>query len=155
RQPGQGRAGEGQSEAARLVRRPGDEGVGRQGEPAGRQRPAQGEARALTRGFGGRETAIRHLRIIDQPRQDRLRWAESSERVAAAARLPTLIASAASYWWVTDRMATSMGRARARIVRAESYRGRFDTHSLSATVAFAAAWGDAHANRDSGDSRDS
>ena len=40
-------AGEGEADADRLVRRPGDEGVGRQGQPAGGQRAAQGEARHL------------------------------------------------------------------------------------------------------------
>src|SRR5262249_2883254 len=44
----QGRAGEGEREAHRLVRRPGHEGVRRQGEPAGRQRTAQAQARSLT-----------------------------------------------------------------------------------------------------------
>ena len=39
---------QGQAAAARLVRRPGDEGVRRQGQPAGGQRSAEGEARALT-----------------------------------------------------------------------------------------------------------
>ena len=44
REPGQGRAGEGQADAARLVRRPGHEGDGRQGQPAGGQRDAEGES---------------------------------------------------------------------------------------------------------------
>ena len=47
-EPRQGRAGEGEAAARRLVRRPGDEGLGRQGQPAGGERAAQGEARALT-----------------------------------------------------------------------------------------------------------
>ena len=46
RQSGQGRAGQGQADARRLVRRPGDEGDRRQGQPAGRQRAGQGQARA-------------------------------------------------------------------------------------------------------------
>ena len=37
-------AGEGQAPGARLVRRPGDEGDGRQGQPGRRQRPAEEEA---------------------------------------------------------------------------------------------------------------
>ena len=47
RQPGQGRCGEGQASGRRLVRRPGDEGDGRQGQPRGGQRPAGGEARLI------------------------------------------------------------------------------------------------------------
>ena len=43
----QGRAGESQAATRRLVRRPGDEVVGRQGEPASGQRSAEGEARHL------------------------------------------------------------------------------------------------------------
>ena len=45
RQSRQGRAGEGEAGAGRLVRRPGDEGDRRQSEPASRQRSGQGEAR--------------------------------------------------------------------------------------------------------------
>src|SRR5665811_844056 len=45
RQPGQGRAGQGEARADRLVRGAGDEGDPRQGQPAGRQRPAQVQAR--------------------------------------------------------------------------------------------------------------
>ena len=45
REPGQGGAGQAEARADRLVRRPGDEGDGRQGEPAGRERPSQIEAR--------------------------------------------------------------------------------------------------------------
>ena len=45
RQPGEGRAGQGEARAGRLVRRPGDEGDRRQSEPASRQRSAQDEAR--------------------------------------------------------------------------------------------------------------
>ena len=48
RQPRQGGAGEGQADHARLVRRPGDEGDRRQGQPAGGQRDAEAEARDLT-----------------------------------------------------------------------------------------------------------
>ena len=44
-QPGQGGAGKDQTGGDRLVRRPGDEGVGRQGESAGGQRAAQEQAR--------------------------------------------------------------------------------------------------------------
>ncbi|MGY3291222.1 aspartyl/glutamyl-tRNA(Asn/Gln) amidotransferase B subunit [Bradyrhizobium sp. LM3.6] len=44
----QSRAGQGQAAVARLVRRPGDEGVRRQSQPAERQRPAQVQARHLT-----------------------------------------------------------------------------------------------------------
>src|SRR5262249_9855358 len=73
--------------------------------------------------------------------------AESSQPVASGAQLLTLIASAVSFGRVTDRMATSMRRPRARIVGAESCCGRFDTHFISAMVVFAAAWGDAHPNR--------
>ena len=46
----QGRRRQDQSEGDRLVRRPGDEGVRRQSEPASGQRAAQAEARALRRG---------------------------------------------------------------------------------------------------------
>ena len=46
--PGQGRAGEGEADPARLVRRPGHEGDRRQGQPAGRQRDPEGEARDLS-----------------------------------------------------------------------------------------------------------
>ena len=45
----QGGAGEGQAVDARLVRRAGDEGLGRQGQPAGRQRDPEAEARGLSR----------------------------------------------------------------------------------------------------------
>ncbi len=45
RQPGQGRAGEGQAVDARLVRRSGDESFRRQGQPAGRERDPEEEAR--------------------------------------------------------------------------------------------------------------
>ena len=48
-EPRQGGAGEAEAGARRLVRRPGDEGVRRQGEPAGGERSPQGEARPLTR----------------------------------------------------------------------------------------------------------
>ena len=44
RQSRQGRRREGEAEGARLVRRPGDEGVRRQGQPAGGERAAQGQA---------------------------------------------------------------------------------------------------------------
>ena len=44
RQPGQGGAGQGQAPGHRLVRRPGDEGHRRQGQPAGRERAAEAEA---------------------------------------------------------------------------------------------------------------
>ena len=44
-QPGQGRAGEGQADPARLVRRPGHEGDRRQGQSAGGERAPEGEAR--------------------------------------------------------------------------------------------------------------
>ena len=47
-EPRQGRAGAEQPEADRLVRRPGDEGVRRQGQSAGGERPAQAQARRLT-----------------------------------------------------------------------------------------------------------
>ncbi len=47
-----------QPEGDRLVRRPGDEGVGRQGQSAGRQRPAQEEARSLSARFRGRDIAV-------------------------------------------------------------------------------------------------
>ncbi len=47
RQSRQGGAGEGQAAADRLVRRPGDEVVRRQGQPAGRQRSAEVQARHL------------------------------------------------------------------------------------------------------------
>ena len=43
----QGGAGQGQALDARLVRRAGDEGLGRQGQPAGRQRDPEAEARGL------------------------------------------------------------------------------------------------------------
>ena len=46
-QSGQGRAGESQAADGRLVRRPGDEVVRRQGQSASRQRPAQEQARHL------------------------------------------------------------------------------------------------------------
>ncbi len=46
-QPRQGRPGAGQAQHARLVRRPGHEGHGRQGQPAGRQRGAEEQARDL------------------------------------------------------------------------------------------------------------
>jgi aspartyl-tRNA(Asn)/glutamyl-tRNA(Gln) amidotransferase subunit B len=42
--PGQGRAGKRQADHGWLVRRPGDEGDRRQGQPAGCQRPRQGQA---------------------------------------------------------------------------------------------------------------
>ena len=42
------RAGESKARAARLVRRPGDEGFGRQGQSAGCERTLEGEARYLT-----------------------------------------------------------------------------------------------------------
>ena len=45
RQSGEGGAGEGEAGDARLVRRPGDEGEPRQGQPAGGQRASEGEAR--------------------------------------------------------------------------------------------------------------
>ena len=45
----QGRRPENQSEGARLVRRTGDEGLRRQGQPAGRERTAQEQARTLMR----------------------------------------------------------------------------------------------------------
>ena len=45
RQPRQGRAGKGEASSCRLVRRPGDEGDRRQGEPASRERAGEGEAR--------------------------------------------------------------------------------------------------------------
>ncbi len=47
-EPGQGRRRQDQPESDRLVRRPGDEGVGRQGEPAGRQRSPEEEDRHLS-----------------------------------------------------------------------------------------------------------
>ena len=47
-QSGQGRAGQDESEGDRLVRRPGDEGVRRQGQPAGGQRSAKAQTRSLT-----------------------------------------------------------------------------------------------------------
>ena len=57
RQSRQGGAGQGEAGDARLVRRPGDEGDRRQGQSAGGQRVAQGEARHLifgrVRGRGG------------------------------------------------------------------------------------------------------
>ena len=43
-QPREGRAGEGQADTARLVRRPGDEIDRRQGESAGRERPSHGRS---------------------------------------------------------------------------------------------------------------
>ncbi len=46
-QPRQGGSGAGQADHARLVRRPGDEGNGRQGQPPGRQRHPEGKARNL------------------------------------------------------------------------------------------------------------
>ncbi len=49
RQSGQGGAGEDEAGADRLVRRSGDEGVRRQGQPARRERSAQVQARDLTR----------------------------------------------------------------------------------------------------------
>ena len=53
RQSRQGRAGEGEAGACRLVRRPGDEGDRRQGEPASRQRAASrrssGSSRSVIR----------------------------------------------------------------------------------------------------------
>ena len=45
RQSGQGRAGQAEADARRLVRRPDHEGVGRQGQSAGRQRHPEEEAR--------------------------------------------------------------------------------------------------------------
>ena len=53
-QSGQGRAGESQAATRRLVRRPGDEAVRRQGQPAGGQRPPEGEARHLNCPVTGR-----------------------------------------------------------------------------------------------------
>ncbi len=44
RQSRQGRAGQGQADHAGLVRRPGDEGLRRQGQPAGPERDPEGEA---------------------------------------------------------------------------------------------------------------
>ena len=48
RQPRQGATGQGEACHDRLVRRPGDEGVRRQGQPAGGERSAQGQARRLS-----------------------------------------------------------------------------------------------------------
>ena len=53
RQSRQGGPGEGEAGDARLVRRPGDEGERRQGQSAGGQRAAQGEARHLIIGRVG------------------------------------------------------------------------------------------------------
>ena len=51
RQPRQGRGCEDQSESDRLVRRPGDEIIRRQGQSAGRERDSEAEARHLSESF--------------------------------------------------------------------------------------------------------
>jgi aspartyl-tRNA(Asn)/glutamyl-tRNA(Gln) amidotransferase subunit B len=52
----QGFAGEDEARNDRMVRRSGDEGIRRQGEPAGRERAAQGKARPLT--------SLRQFRLV-------------------------------------------------------------------------------------------
>src|SRR5690606_22791005 len=73
RQSGQGRAGEGQADARRLVRRPGDEGDPGQGQSAGGQRAREAEARHRMSEAGsavlpdGGKVTIRHARREDLP----------------------------------------------------------------------------------------
>ena len=55
----QGGAGEGEARTDRLVRRSGDEGLRRQGQPAGGERAAQGQARHLKTEHSASETAER------------------------------------------------------------------------------------------------
>ena len=56
----QGGAGQDQAERARLVRRPGDEGVRRQSQPAGGQRPAQEDGSAS-------DSGARRVRVDSSP----------------------------------------------------------------------------------------
>ena len=58
-QSGQGRAGESQAATRRLVRRPGDEAIRRQGQPASRQRSPEGEARHLKASRNGTRSRCR------------------------------------------------------------------------------------------------
>ena len=59
-EPGQGRRRQDQPESDRLVRRPGDEGVGRQGQSAGRQRPPEEAHRNLSGSFDAAAAASAH-----------------------------------------------------------------------------------------------
>ncbi len=71
RQSRQGRAGQGEARHARLVRRPGDEGDGRQGQSAGGQRRVEDatrtlsarESRAAIRAIRLRRIAMRGVRV--------------------------------------------------------------------------------------------
>ncbi len=63
RQPRSGREGEGEAGACRLVRRPGHEGDGRQGQPAGRAGAGEGQARHRGRiGTAGRSGPQKRFR---------------------------------------------------------------------------------------------
>ena len=90
RESRQGGTGEGQSQARRLVRRAGDEGVGRQGQPAGRERSAQAQARPLRRSVaatharGRRAARRRHRREIRRAKRPRADENRSRRDVAQA-----------------------------------------------------------------------
>ena len=84
-EPRQGRAGEGQPQARRLVRRSGDEGVGRQGQPAGCERSSQAQARSLNaRAAGAPAARMRRTGCVGVCEPGR-----ASEKLAACGRAET------------------------------------------------------------------
>ena len=91
RQSRQGRAGEGQAAADRLVRRPGDEVVRRQGQSAGRQRSAEVQTRHLNVGAKTTRGAVAgavarcarvHRSFIHKRRRNRTRDEDRSRESA-------------------------------------------------------------------------
>ena len=59
-------------QARRLVRRPGDEGLGRQGQPAGGERSAESKARALSQAFAADQRSRSQVSAIEQRRSEDL-----------------------------------------------------------------------------------